>query len=364
MEYRKLPHGEEQISVIGLGFGNIHASSTEAEIEETVRYAVEHSINFFDLCCGNVGVYRAVGKAVKNCREKIYTQMHFGAVYPHDTYERKMELGVIKESFEKVLAAAEFTYTDFGFLHCIDEDEELDKVFSSGIWDYMLELKKQGVIRHLGISTHSPAIAKRMIETGEIDLFMFSLNPAYDYAKGEYTMGQVAERNELYQLAQNHGVGISVMKPFAGGQLLDEKRSPLNVSLTHEQCLQYCLDRPAVLTCLPGVGGVEDVKRVLRFETATAEERDYSVLGKAAPAEAQGRCVYCNHCSPCPMGIDIGLVNKYYDLAKIGDDLAAGHYHNLSKNAADCVQCGHCESTCPFHVKQMARMEEIAAYFA
>ena len=59
----------------------------------------------------------------------------------------------------------------------------------------------------------------------------------------------------------------------------------------------------------------------------------------------------------------MGLINKYYDLALAGDEMAKGHYEKLSVKAGDCVKCGHCESRCPFHVKQETRMEEIAAYF-
>lgn len=76
-----------------------------------------------------------------------------------------------------------------------------------------------------------------------------------------------------------------------------------------------------------------------------------------------GKCVYCNHCKPCPVGIDVGLVNKYYDLARNGDSMAAEHYHGLELGAGDCIQCGHCNSRCPFQVDQMARMQEIASYF-
>ena len=74
-------------------------------------------------------------------------------------------------------------------------------------------------------------------------------------------------------------------------------------------------------------------------------------------------CVYCNHCQPCPVGLDVGLINKYYDLARAGDQLARDHYANLEKHAGDCVQCGHCDRRCPFHVEQTGRMKEIAAYF-
>lgn len=362
MEYRKLPRGNEQITTIGLGLANLY-TTTDENIEETIRYGIDHGINFYDLCGGRMGVYEAFARASKGRRDQLYTQMHFGAVYEKDDYGFSRDLDLIKSSFDRVLKASGTDYTDFGYIHCIDEDADFEKIMNGGLWDYVVGLKEQGVVRHIGFSSHSPAMAKRFLETGMVDMFMFSINPAYDYTDGELAYGSFSEREEMYRMAQRMGVGISVMKPFAGGQLLDEKRSPLNVALTHNQCLQYALDRPGVLCCVPGVGSVQDVKQLLRFYDASEQERDYSILSTATPSEAMGRCVYCNHCAPCPMGINIGLVNKYYDLAKLGDELAAGHYRNLSIQADACVQCGHCEERCPFHVKQMDRMQDIAGYF-
>lgn len=363
MKYRKLPHGTEEIGEVGLGLGNIHTAEN-GEIEAILRYAVEHGVNFFDLCCGRTDVYETFGRVVQGRRDKIYTQMHFGAVYENDVYGFGRKLDVVKRSFDKVLRAGNLGYTDFGYVHCVDEDDDFEDIMKKGgIFDYIREMKRQGVVHHIGFSTHTPSIAHRFMDTGEVDLFMFSINPAYDYSKGEYGKGAAEERAALYARAEKEGVGITVMKPFAGGQLLDARRSPLNMALTHYQCMQYALDRPAVLTCLPGATTMDDVRTAVAFENATAEEKDYSVLGSATPAEALGRCVYCNHCAPCPKGIDIGLVNKYYDLAKLGDDMAAGHYKNLNVHADACVQCGHCEKRCPFGVKQMTRMAEIKDYF-
>ncbi len=144
---------------------------------------------------------------------------------------------------------------------------------------------------------------------------------------------------------------------------MDEKTSPFGKALTRYQCIQYALDKPGVLTVVPGIRNVEDVKELLGFFDAPDEERDYSVLGSFAPQDAAGTCVYCNHCQPCPAGLDIGLMNKYYDLSKAGDAMAAKHYENLDIHADACIKCGHCESRCPFHVKQMTRMEEIRSYF-
>ena len=254
-------------------------------------------------------------------------------------------------------------YTDMGFGHCIDEMDDYDEVMSNGIWDYMKSLKKDGVIRHLGLSSHDPAVIRRFLETGLIDMVMFSINPAYDYSTGEYAIGSTSDRGMLYRECEAQGVGISVMKPFGGGQLLNAKTSPFKQVLTRTQCIQYALDRPAVLTVLPGVRGYEDLKDILTYLDASEEERDYSAISRFTPQNADGICVYCNHCQPCPMGINVGMVNKYYDLALAGDAMAKGHYEKLTVQADACVQCGHCESRCPFHVKQEDRMKEIAAYF-
>ena len=62
-------------------------------------------------------------------------------------------------------------------------------------------------------------------------------------------------------------------------------------------------------------------------------------------------------------GIDIGLINKYYDITRIGDEMARSHYGKLAVHADACMQCGHCEKRCPFRVKQMIRMLEIKNYF-
>ena len=362
MEYRTLPHGGEKISVIGLGAGSL--TGTEEEMTAVLDAAIRGGINYFDIAPSVRAPFFAYAKAFEGRREQVITQMHFGAVYQSGEYGWTRNLDEIKAQFAWQLKLLNTDYTDVGFLHCVDDLDDLDTVMNGGLWDYMKSLRALGAIRHLGFSSHNPDIARRILDTGLVDLFMFSINPAYDYQSGdEYAIGEVAERAALYRDAQRMGVGISVMKPFAGGQLLDEKTSLFKRALTHTQCFQYALDRPGVVTVLPGVRNMEDLLTVLKYAEATAEEKDYSVIGEFAPQDATGICVYCNHCQPCPLGLNVGLINKYYDLALAGDVLARGHYQKLPIHADACIRCGHCESRCPFHVKQESRMEEIARYF-
>lgn len=362
MEYRTLPHGTEKISILGLGTSSIQASP-EQEIEETVRLAAENGINYFDMASAEAKPFAAYGRALAGCRKNVYFQIHFGADYTKGTYGWTTDLDTVKRSVAWQLDALKTDYIDFGFIHCIDEAADLAKVQKSGIIEYILELKKQGVVRHVGLSSHTPALAGQVLDLGILDMLMFSINPGYDYQKGEYGIGSVAERMELYRRCEKEGVGISVMKAFSGGQLLGAKTSPFGKALTEYQCIRYALDKPGVLTVLPGIRGKKDLQRILGFCAAPPEEKDYSVIGTFAPQDADGHCVYCNHCAPCPAGINIGLINKYYDLAVAGDALARDHYKKLEKNAGDCIRCGHCNSRCPFRVDQMARMQEIAAYF-
>lgn len=366
MEYRQLPHGgeTEKFSVLGLGTGGLYQSSDE-EIEAVVRTAIQNGINFFDLCAGGSSVYAPFGRAIAGKRGQVFFQLHFGAVYNEKgEYAWTRDLKTIESTFEWELATLGTDYADFGFLHCVDEDEDLDELVQAGILDYVRALKTAGRVRHIGFSSHTPSVANRLLDTGLVDMMMFSVNPAYDLEQGdELGIGSVSERAALLRRCETMGVGISVMKPFHGGKLLNEKTSPFRVEMTRYQCLQYALDRPGVLTVVPGVRNTEDLNALLGFSAAAAAEKDYSIIGRFTPAAAQGNCVYCNHCQPCPAGIDVGLVNKYYDLAVAGDKMAAGHYEKLAVKADACIGCGHCDRRCPFHTAQSARMQEIAAYF-
>lgn len=362
MQYRKLPRTEEAVSIIGLGTSSIQAAS-EQEIEETICYAMERGINYFDMASAEAKPFAAYGRALAGRRTQAYFQIHFGADYSAGTYGWTTNMEVVKRSVDWQLHALQTDYIDFGFIHCIDESADLRKVEKAGIIRYIEDLKSQGVVRYIGLSSHTPSLANRVLDMGILDMLMFSINPGYDYRKGDYGIGNVEERMALYRRCEKEGVGISVMKAFSGGQLLDAKTSPFGQALTEYQCLQYALDKPGVLTVLPGIRGKADVERILGFLEAKPEEKDYSAIGNFAPQDANGNCVYCNHCKPCPAGVDIGLINKYYDLSRAGDRLAHSHYEKLEKKASDCIKCGHCNHRCPFQVDQVSRMEMIAAYF-
>ncbi len=163
-------------------------------------------------------------------------------------------------------------------------------------------------------------------------------------------------------------VGITVMKPYAGGRLLSAEASPFGVALSPAQCIHYCLTRPAVASVLCGYKDVEEARQALAYEDAPAEARDYASIIASAPKHAYfGQCTYCGHCQPCVAGIDIATVNKFADLALMQDTVPESiraHYEALSANASDCIGCHACEPRCPFGVPIAERMEETVQLFS
>ena len=362
MEYRKLPHGGEKVSVIGMG-SSVVGEQSEREIIETVEYALDAGINYFDMAGGHASIFPAYGKALEGRRKDALLQVHFGADYTSGVYGWSTGLETIKRSVDWQLKNLKTDYIDFGFIHCLDEAADLRAYEKNGALSYLMNMKEQGVVHHVGLSTHAPELANLVLDRGILDMMMFSINPMYDYGQGDFAIGSGGERQALYRRCEKEGVGISVMKPFNAGQLLDARKSPFHQALTTTQCIQYALDKPGVLTVLGGPGNIPQLKEILHYLDADESEKDYSVIGSFTPDESVGKCVYCRHCHPCPAGLDIALINKYYDLSRQGDILAKEHYMTLEKTASDCIGCGHCNKRCPFQVAQQERMEEIKEYF-
>lgn len=362
MEYRIHKKTGDRISIIGLGTSYI-SEITQKDAIEALLLAHKNGINFADLATARANTFKYYGQAFSDIRKEIYYQIHFGANYETGEYGWTTELDKIKQQVSLMLSQLKTDYIDYGFIHCLDTEKDWLEYKKNGVLEYLLELKRQGIVKHIGLSTHTPKLAQEVLDTGFIEQLMFSINPGYDFQHGEYANGSTDERMELYQRCEAEGIGISVMKPFSGGQLLDAKTSPFKKSLTQYQCIQYALDTPGVLSVLPGIRDARDVAHLLGFLEASEEEKDYSILGTFTPQDTAGNCVYCNHCHPCPAGLNIGLINKYYDLSLAGDTMAQGHYKKLEKHASACIGCVHCDSRCPFHVKQSKRMQEISGYF-
>ena len=380
MNYRRLGKTGLMVSEIGLGAEWLERHSYE-ECQAIIDRAEEKGINILDCWMSEPNVRSNIGKAIAGKRERWYIQGHIGSTWQNGQYTRTRDVAQCRIAFEDLLSRLQTDYIDLGMIHYIDQESDWDKAMNGPYLDYVMELKARGKIRHIGISTHNPVIAKKAVETGFIEMMLFSVNPAFDLMPptdnidnyfGDYEDESMAGidpvRVEMYKLCEQNDVGITCMKPYAGGRLFDEKRSPFGVALTPVQCIHYCLTRPAVAAVMCGYDTPEHVDAAAAYETAADAEKDYaSVLANAPKHTYGGECTYCGHCKPCPMDIDIAMVNKLYDLATMQKEVPASvreHYNNLEHHADECVSCLGCESRCPFGVKVASRMTKTAELFA
>lgn len=376
MIYRTLGNTGLSVSEIGLGGEWLERHGAE-EVAAVIESCRREGINILDCFMSEPNVRTNIGAAIHSDRERWVIQGHVGSAWRDGQYVRTRDLPEVRAAFADLLARLQTDYIDVGMIHFVDRADDWQVVVNDGFMDYMKELKASGAIRHIGLSTHNPTIARMAVEHGTVEVILFSLNPAYDllppteeiddYFVDEYDAslaGIDPERADLYKLCEQKGVALTVMKGFGGGRLLDAKRSPFGVALTPVQCLHYALTRPAVASVLIGFDNPEQVPASIAYETATDTERDYATVLANAPRHAySSECTYCGHCKPCPMDIDIAMVNKLYDLATMQEDVPASvkaHYADLSAHASDCIACGACESRCPFGVPVTERMKRTA----
>ncbi len=378
MNYR--PLGKTGLSVSEIGFGGEWLERhEEAEAIELVKYAGGQGINIIDCWMPDPKSRDIIGKAMKGNREHWIVQGHIGSTWQNGQYVRTRDLKYVIPAFEDILNRMQTDYIDLGMIHYVDAEEDWRNCMNSDYIQYVHDLHDKGVIRHIGLSTHNPRIAKLAVESGLVEMILFSINPAFDMHPatedldsmfGEYDAslsGIDEERAALYRLCEESEVGITVMKGFFGGRLFDPKMSPFGTAFTPAQCIHYALTRPGVSSILCGYDTKEQIDAAVAYEAATDEERDYASVIASAPLHSYtGQCTYCGHCKPCPVNIDIAMVNKFYDLAiqqtSVPESVKA-HYLSLEVAASACIGCRKCESRCPFNVSISERMEKTAELF-
>ena len=142
MEYRKLPHGSERVSVIGLGTSVVGEHSVQ-NVVETVTFALDSGVNYIDLAGGHAAIFPGIGEALAGRRKDAYVQLHFGADYTSGEYGWNPTLDGVKKSVAWQLEQLKTDYIDFGFMHCLDEIGDLEDYERNGILRNLLDLKAQ-----------------------------------------------------------------------------------------------------------------------------------------------------------------------------------------------------------------------------
>ena len=284
MEYRKLGNTGIEVSEIAFGAEFL----VERPYEDTkvlIDACEEHGINFVDCWMSEPDVRSHLGRAIKPNRKNWVIQGHIGSTWQNNQYVRTREIDKVIPAFEDFMERFQIDSLDFGMIHYVDQLDDYNEIMEGPFIDYVRKLKSDGTIKHIGLSTHNPDIGLLAAENPEIELLMFSINPAFDmfgtmedieeYRKEDAYDREFSSLNpkraELYELCEKNGTALTVMKGFAGGNLLSDETSPFGVALTPVQCIHYCLEQKGVSSIFVGVKTVAELEESLKYCNASKD---------------------------------------------------------------------------------------------
>ena len=179
MEYRTLGRTGLRVSAVALGCEGFMHKRAE-EVKADFDFAIRHGINFVDIYSSNPDLRANIGAALEGRRGEFIIQGHLCTVWENDQYLRTRDPQKSADSFERQLRQLRTDYLDVGMIHYVDAEADLRTVFDGPIIRLAQRLKAEGRIRSIGLSSHNPAVARMAVETGLVDVLMFSINPAYD----------------------------------------------------------------------------------------------------------------------------------------------------------------------------------------
>jgi hypothetical protein len=377
MIYRPIGNTGMAASVVGLGCEHLDNRPYE-KVAETVAGALNCGMNIMDVFMPGAPVRENIAKALGKRRKDVLLQGHIGSVDLREQYDITRDVGVCRKYFEDLLRLFG-GYIDLGMMFFVDSEDDFKKVFETKYIDYVLGLKREGHIRAIGASSHNPGTAAKIVESGVVELLMFSVNPAFDMLPVDMTIEDMLEKKDygeelnmetararLYRLCESRGVAVTTMKTLGAGKLLAREFTPFAQPLTVPQCIHYALTRPAVVSALIGCSSGREVREAARYLDAGDEQKDFSRVIASRKSAAHAQCLYCNHCLPCPVGIDIAALTRLMDAASLDgqpSERMRAQYGALAHAASACIFCGHCEKRCPFGVAVMENMSRAMRLF-
>lgn len=362
-----------KLSALGLGTMRLPViNGNDADIDvaaarEMVAYAMAHGINYYDTAWGyhdgnsEIVLGEALGKYP---RESWYLASKFPG------YDLS-NMPKVKEIFEKQLEKCGVAYFDFYLFHNVCEmniNEYLDPQY--GIYDYLIEQKKNGRIRHLGFSAHgSCEVIRRFLDAYGKDMEFGQLQ--INYMDWSFQNAQ-----EKVRLLEEYNIPVWVMEPLRGGRLAKlpkEGEAALKELRPKEEipawAFRFLQSIPSVKVILSGMSDMAQLKaNIGTFETdEPLNEEETKALLEIAEGMRNNLlpCTACRYCvSHCPKGLDIPrLLELYNEHSFTGGGFIAPMALMAvpeEKHPSACVGCRSCEQVCP----QQIRISEAMADFA
>ena len=333
MEYITL--GKTGLRVSRLGFGGIPIQRIGADEAKTLLEAVHNAgINYIDTARGYTVSEELIGQAIEGCRKDFILA----------TKSMSRDKENMAKDIEISLKNLRTDYIDIYQCHN-PSLEQLDQICAEGgALEALLEAKAAGKIGHIGLTAHSLAVFEKALELDWVETFMFPYNIVE--SQGEELMRRLKEKN----------IAFIDMKPLAGGAIENGHLA-----------LRYVCANDAVAITIPGMYSIDEVKQNSEAvnNTAPLSADELAAIDKVRQELGTNFCRRCNYCAPCTVGINISGAFLFHGyLSRYGlEDWARGRYEGLTVKAGDCVECGVCETRCPYHLPIRDMLKKVAADF-
>jgi len=307
------------------------------EAVATIRRALDLGVNLIDTSIAYGDSEERIGKAIAGRREQVVVA----------TKGRWSDKATALENIERSLVRLNTDYIDLWQFHGVNSLEGFNRILGpGGAMEGAQEALQAGKIRHIGLSSHSPDVAKEAVISGHVETIQFPFN---------FVARELAE--ELFPLAREHDVGFIAMKPFAGGML---RKARLTI--------KYLLQFEGVVP-IPGIERateIEEIADIVNHEAweLTSQEREEI---EAIRTQVGTRfCRRCGYCMPCPQNVNIQplmTLPVLWELWPPTQPANRAFMREVVASATNCVQCGECESKCPYElpIREMI-VEHVALY--